>query len=723
MLPDQLTAESPSEDPAAGTITPEVVKSGMIRAGEAEAPEASRAALVTKWQGTITLAKTHWKDDFERMQNDQSFLRGAQWDGKENPDKYTANVIQRHIGQRVAALYAKNPTVVVRKRKTLDFKEWDGTSDALQTLQMAVETAATAGMPLPPQALSLIADISQGVSRKKMLEKISDTLQIIYDYTLNQQLPPFKLQMKQLIRRVCTTGIGYVKLGFTRVMERSPEDTERVNGLTEQISVMQRIMADQVDGEINEGAAELEQLRLQLSDYQSREEEIAREGVSFDFPSSTSIIIDPACRHLRTFIGARWIAEEFILSVADVKEIYGVDLGSSATATSYSTGESTGIPGLKEKIRAAANGGEEKKRRVEGICVWVVWDKTTGQTFAIAEGHSDFLVEPKAPDIFLSRFWPIFPLTFNESEDEDGLFPRSDVHLLRPIQLEINRCREGLRQHRVANRPGTAVAAGQFDETDIALLKTRPPNAVVTLNALPPGGDIDKLLQPLRGAPIDPALYDTSAMFEDIMRVIGQSDAGVGAAQAGVTATGDSIAEQNRTVSLASNVDDLDDMLVELSRSAGQILLTNLTQETAMKIAGPGAVWPTLSGQEIAEELLLEIEAGSSGRPNKATEIANMERLAPILLQIPGVRPDWLLKQIVTRLDDKLDVQEIIAAGLPAIIVQNAMTKVMQAGAPGGPTSNIPGEQGGEGGDNAPKMQQAQPQGAPSAPPTLPAGG
>jgi hypothetical protein len=558
------------------------------------------------------------------------------------------------------------------------------------------------------------------VSRKQMLQKVSDTLSILYDYTLNQQVPPFKTQMKALVRRVCTTGVGFVKIGFQRILERTPEDVERINGLTEQISMIERLTADKVDDKLEDGNPELEQLRLQLQDYQGREQQLVREGLVFDFPSSTSIIVDPACRHLRTFIGARWIAEEYVLTVDDIKEIYGVDLSTSGSATSYDTSTKNGIPGLREKLESVTNGGSKRDRKVDGVKVWVVWDKSAGQYCVIAEGYEDFIVEPQQPTIQLERFWPIFPLIFNEAENENSIYPRSDVHLLKPIQKEYNRSREGLRQHRIANRPATAVAAGQLDEEDVEKLKNRPANAVITLNALPPNGNVNNLLQPIQHAPIDAALYDTSALFEDLLRVVGQSDSSIGTASSGVTATGDSIAEQNRTVALASNVDDLDDMMIELSRSAGQILLMEMSNETVMKIVGPGAVWPSLSNQEIADELLLEVEAGSSGRPNKAAEVANIERITPLLLQIPGVRPDWLVKQLITRLDDRIDPTDAIASGLPSIIAQNVMSKLM-GGAQGGPPQEGTEPQGGADNEEAPP-QGPPPSGPPSSLPQM-AGG
>ncbi len=684
---------------------------GIVR----ELPDVSqaRSALVTEWVGKIHVAKRFFKDDFERMREDQKFLRGDQWEDGDK-DSYTANIIQRHVNQRVAALYAKNPKIVTRKRKTLDFVHWDGTTESLAAIQQAFDLAMQTGMQVPPEVMAKVTDIQQGIQRRQMLQKVSETLSIVYDYTLNQQIPPFKVQMKQLVRRVCATGVGYVKIGFQRVFERNPEDAERINGLTEQISHMESLLADKLDDEISDDSARLAELQSMLADYQNREEQVVREGLTFDFPSSTSIIIDPACRDLRTFLGARWIAEEYILPVSVAQEIYGIDFKGSC-ATTYSTGKGE-AGAVKQALVAVANGGAatEKPKSEDSVCIWAVWDKTTGLTFTVADGYGDFVREPSQPDINLERFWPIFPLTFNQTEDDEALYPRSDVHLLKPMQREYNRSREGLRQHRFANRPKIAVAAGKLDEADEAKLSSHQPNAVIKLNGLAPNEDINKLLQPIKGAPIDAALYDTGPIFEDVLRVVGQSDASIGSAQGGVTATGDSIAEQNRTVAIASNVDDLDDMLNELSRSAGQVLLKELSRETVMKIAGPGAVWPELTAQEIADELLLEIEAGSSGRPNKAMEVANMERIAPLLLQIPGINPTWLVKQLVTRLDDRLDPTDAIAAGLPSIIAQNSMSKAAQTLG-----LNDPSAQGSQGADNqerqpgpangSPSPSQAQP--------------
>jgi len=163
--------------------------------------------------------------------------------------------------------------------------------------------------------------------------------------------------------------------------------------------------------------------------------------------------------------------------------------------------------------------------------------------------------------------------------------------------------------------------------------------------------------------------------------------------------------------SLGSHVDDLDQFLTDITRAGSSILLKLMNPQEATKIAGPGAVWPTLSAQQIADELSLEIEAGSSGRPNKATDIANFERLAPLLIQIPGIDPTWLAKEAIRRMDDGLDLAEAVKAALPSIVQMNAQKQMAQGDPAADP--NMQGAMGGTPGQVG--AAPGAPVGAPSA--------
>jgi hypothetical protein len=148
---------------------------------------------------------------------------------------------------------------------------------------------------------------------------------------------------------------------------------------------------------------------------------------------------------------------------------------------------------------------------------------------------------------------------------------------------------------------------------------------------------------------------------------------------------------------LSSNVDDLDDFMNEFARALGQVLLKEISAETVKKIAGPGSVWPELYAQDIANELYLEVHGGSSGRPNRAAEIANMEKIVPLLIQVPGVSPEWLARELITRMDDKLNVSDALQAGLQSIVTMNSNAQP----ATGNPATD-PHMQGGHGSNNSP---------------------
>lgn len=633
---------------------------------------ASRRALVREWTDKVIRAKKHWELAHRRMKEDSDFYMGKQWPfHRGDDDRYVANLAQRHVQTRVAALYAKNPKAVAKRRRGMDFRIWEGNASELMMAKTANdESLMFMGAP-NPASMALMQDVQQGFEKRRKLDKVAETLEIVFKHTLEHQ--NFKIQMKQLVRRVCVTGVGFVKIGYHRVMGNRPEDVEKITDITEQLRLIERLTLDKQDGKFDENSAKAEQLRLTLKELQEAQQEgetITDEGMVFDFPQSQNIIVDTRCRQLQGFIGAEWVAQEFLLTCNEVKEVYGIDLGTTYTRQEQKLTES----GMSEKT------SDDLAR------IWEVYCKRDGLKYVIADGYPDFLVEPSCPDIKLRRFWPFFCLLFNEVENDRDIYPPSDVRLLKPIQMEYNLARQRLREHRNANRPLYVTPVGMLSENDVKKLMDRQPNEVIQLNSLQPGQAVNQVIQPMQPIPIDPSLYDTSMLMEDLFRVVGSQEANLGGGT-GNTATEVSVAESSRMSSLGSHVDDLDEFLTDIAKASSQVLLTLMDPMTAAKIAGPGASWPTLSAQEIADELYLEIEAGSSGRPNKATEIGNFERLAPLLIQIPGIDPTWLAKEAIKRMDDGIDLTEAVKAAIPSIVQQNAQKQMGEAQMAGGPAA------------------------------------
>jgi hypothetical protein len=667
---------------------------GKAQPGGVEDIDPSRRALVKEWASKISSARKQLqKTAFDRMEKCQQLaIYGADKEWTQN-DNYVVPVVKRHIDQAVSALYARNPRAVAQRKKRLNYSLWDGKTE---TAKAALDLASRGD----PNAVALLQEIESVRQQNGLLDKSGQTLEVLYHYYMSEQAYGYKQQIKALVRRVKINGVGYVKLNFQRILEKRAEITAQINDVTNQIASVEGLLRQAASETwVEPDSARMEELRLLMRDLQAQEEIIVREGPVFDFPRSNEIIFDPACRHLKSWAGARWVAHEFDMTPEEISEVYKIDV--SKHFTKYSS---------NPQSRYQAEKGEQKREKAK---VWEVQDKKNMQFFTICDGYPDFLVEPSAPTVQIERFFTVFPLVFNEVESEEEIIPPSDVWLSRHMQSEYNRSRQGLREHRIASRPYYVTERGKLEETDKDKLANHPANAIIELNALLPGQKVDDVLQ--RGAivPIDPNQYEVNMIYQDMLRVVGSQEANLGST-AGSTATESSIAESSRMSSMGDNVDDLDDMLSELARSVCQLMLLELSKETVVEIVGPGAVWPEMrpTREDIAKEITLEVKAGSSGRPNKAAELANMERAMPFLLQLPGINPEPLTKRYLDLLD--IDLEDAISQGLPSVTAINAMVakasnQPMAAGM--GPGSD-PSLQGGQGAQNAPSPgpQQGGPQ-------------
>lgn len=652
-----------------------------IERGEPEVNEA-RKALVTELLAEVTEDKKKWGPSFTRMREDMKFVRKQLPSETDDDERAKANIIQRHIKQRVASLYARNPTFVAKRRPRLDFAVWDGTRMSLEKAAAEMDMAAQAGMQPSPETMALLKDVQQGITHRRMLDKVGRTLEVLLSHTLDEQQPPFKSQCKQLVRRSVICTVGYVKVMFQRQLEKRPDVEARLADVTAQLANYERMSADAADGETDANSAEIERLRLVQRELQAQTEIVVREGLVYDFTSPLRVIPDRETTQLTAgFPGARRVSEEFLLTCDEIKETYGVDIGANYT-------------GYKE-----LSTGQVRKSETDGkkALVYEVYDKKDGLLYVLCEGYPDFLKEPGPPPLpYLETFFPWLPLVFNPLEEECEIYPESDVRLLRPLQREINRKAEAIRQHRIASRPLYLARSGALEEEDAKSLAGHEAHEVVQLQGLDGAMDLSKAFAAFPKVGVDPNLYETGTDLALVQLVAGQQEANLGGT-AGDSATENSIAEASRMEAVSSETDELDDFLSMLARLSGQVLLNEMSAETVQRVVGPGAVWPSLRAQEIAEEVFLEIEAGSSGRPNKERDLAAFERAAPTLLQTPGIDPEWFAKYQIRLLDSGIDYEEAITAGLPSITSMNRQSQV----GTGDPATD-PAQQGGEGGDNAP---------------------
>lgn len=673
-------------------------------------PPRDEAAFVTHLVDGVKRAKKHWEPDFKRMRRDMDFASGLQYrnqgDNYED-ERYRLNLTLRHIRLRTAALYAKNPKAVYQRKPRLDFAVWDEkpeslmlARDTMARLQAAAGPAQIdpmTGMALPPpmppdpaevmQAQALMADYQQGSTYRAQMERVGRTLEMLWDYFIAEPTPNTKIQMKAMVRRAITCGVGYTKLRYQTAMRPAPDSGATIADLTQQIAAIERLRARLTDpATAYECEAERERLRQALDALQTQEQVVAREGPLLDFPRSTALIPDPCTRSLRGWIGTSWLAEEFVLPAERVQEIYSIDLADVAA-------------------RAAEAGDPLRVTMREGkpnIRFWQLYHLETHRMYTVAEGWSTYMEAPRAPEADVEQFFPYYALTLNDIEHEKRVYPPSDVELLFSVQDEYNRTMEARRQHRIAARPLYAAANGALDKDDAKNLAGHDAHDILVLNNLKEGQNVAELLQPVAKVPIDPNIYEVESLFRDAQRVTGNQEANIGGTS-GASATEVSVAEGSRMTTMASDTDEIDETLTDIARDFGKVCLARLPVETVKTIVGPGAVWPEFSREEIMSEVALTVEAGSSGRPNRDRDLANLERALPYLLQVPGIKPEKLARYMLKIVDDRLDIGDWIDAAMPSITSMNR-----SAPPPGGGSAD-PAAQGPAGAANAPNPQVRPP--------------
>ncbi|MCH4543135.1 hypothetical protein [Ochrobactrum sp. A-1] len=693
----------------------------------AETPESeAERNLVKRIQATIKADKDHFKDDFAQMRRD---MYAAKYGRVPDYPKehYKANLAGRHVKQKTAALYAKNPKAVARRRDSLDFAIWD---ENPQSLQMAMQTISMAQQmqgaiqpqldpatgqmispPIPPEieqaftaATELVEDFQQGMTRRTTIQKIGKTLEILFAQALREQKPvDFKTGMKKMVRRACTTGVGYVELGFQREYGQRPAMAEKMADFRDRLDHLRNLATQVADGTITEDDPEIAELQHAIETLQNEPEVLLREGLIVDFPQSTRVIPDKLTRELVGFVGARHLTIEYLFTEDQVREMFDVDIGNSyigyAQDGKANTSESSANIVPDDDTYGDMTEAKAVGKGTGLICVWKHYDKPSGQVYYVADGYQKFLRKPAAPDVFVEDFWPVYALTFNEVESDDSPFPPSDVFLMIDQQMEYNRSRQGMREHRQAARPRWAYQNGLLQDEDVARISTAKPFDAIAID-LPDGQGLKDVLQPVPVPGVDPNLYETGQIFSDIELTVGSSEAQFGGLSK-ATATESAIAANASASSDSSGVDDLDAFLTMVARAAGQILLREMSEEQVKAVVGIGAVWPQMTLADIANELFLEVEAGSSGKPNQAVEIRNWKEMLPFLLQMPNISPMWLARETVRRLDDKADLTEALAEGTMSVMAANKMAQI----GTGDPATD-PNSQGEQGADNAPTQTE-----------------
>lgn len=631
----------------------------------------SEMAAVKRWLSRIAHSESVYADDYLRMQENTEFVAGIQNDGqtaiRDKEDRYICNLTLQLISSEKARLYARNPQAECIKKERMDFALWDGSIEMLKEAFMGVQQSQMTGMP-DMQSFAVMSDFMQGKSMQKIVDKFCETFKILYQYQVDSAKPEFKEQMKQLVVRALTCGVGYCIPYFVRENTPTITSTEAPHNLVDRTKMAQLITSRLEDDDIQADDVQVETLKSLLLSIGTTNQYGGDYGyperIEFDFPPATSIIPDTNCRSLREFTAAKWVAQKFMLSVDDANAFF--ELTGETAIKPMSDLNGTVNPDNNKIVALTAD--ERNDPLIPKVALYRIWDYTTKSDLFIAKGHKFYVRVPTPLEPCVSGFWTIFTLLFNQIEVEPGsdskvtIFPPSDVDQIRSPQKEYNRSREALRDQRNANAPTYLVRKGSLTDNDKDNIRNRTPNEIVELEQVPADKQPSDMVSVLQVAKIDPALYDTRPQESDVQFATGAQQADIGPAQPYTTATVGNIAEQNKQSNTGSKVDDLDCFLSRLARASGEMMIQSMSVDVVKEIVGPGAVWPESpeDRRRFMNQVELGIKAASSGRPNQQANVQKMQMIMPMLMQA-GANPIAVIEALCEAMDDNmnhLDIQK-----------------------------------------------------------------
>jgi hypothetical protein len=237
------------------------------------------------------------------------FAAGLQWEGQTELifGKYGVNIVLRLIQQLVSTIYAKNPTVEARSKKRMYFKAWDESTQSLQEALIAAQQMAMSGMPLPPELIALLEDVEQGRAQQQVVTKVGRTIETVIQYFFDEAKPDFKDQMKQLIVRVATCGVGYVKPIFCQAGYEQPISSDYGSDVDDRLGRIKALVEKMQDDGQDETSAHFATLRSLImsvgaSQALGEDEDQLTERLEMIPSSRHEHYSDTRCRCLRDWI-------------------------------------------------------------------------------------------------------------------------------------------------------------------------------------------------------------------------------------------------------------------------------------------------------------------------------------------------------------------------------------------------------------------------------------
>ena len=580
-------------------------------------------AQADMWEKRIKTAKKARKEPSDHIWSPERLkLMRNYVNGKEHEDGakglVRTNLIYSTLATLLPYIYAKNPDISVSPTETVEPGQYKAIRAFSKTLEVVLRRA------------------------------------VVMDGKL-------KKRMKSNIRSVMTNGAGWLKAAYQREYRKDPIIQGRIADTQDNIARIEMLMR-KMDGN-GENASDHDahrgELMQQLEALEQQVEVTAAEGMVYDRVLSEDIfILDESIKDFDNYIQARAMSHR----VWFTKDLYEETFGGEPPkdATSY-------------KQPKDDDGSTGSDKHENWYAVFEIWDRVSQTVYTKCDGSTRWCRPPYQPQSG-ERWYPFFGLAYNLV---DGQFePLPDVLLLKELQDEYNTTRTNFAEHRKENLPGMAFRkGGGLTEGDVDRIANRKINEIIGVEG-DPGRPLSDDLMEIRGAQIDPQVYDVSHIRNDMDLMAGLTDASRSNLTIAKTLGEAEIMRESMMSRTAERQDMNEDYMQEICQFSAEILMHELTEPQVLRIAGPGATWPKMSREDIFDMVRIDIRAGSTGKPNKQNErqqwIEFMPTFQDMALKVIEMRQAGnmdlanamteMMKETLRRFDERLDIETFIPA-------------------------------------------------------------
>lgn len=478
-----------------------------------------------------------------------------------------------------------------------------------------------------------------------------------------------------------TVGLGWIKATWQERRGRDPMTSKQINDLQDNLARLNASREELSEGELSDqdAAAERASIQQQIEALNANVEVVLSRGFAIDFVAAEDIQVSLNVPSLTNYQDADWIAHRTFVPLCDAKAVFpDLDDDELKKAAIYHQKrpvdttdklESGGIADVHARDADSYKEGGAVNATEEGsVCVWEVWDRTGDHVITLIHGLDRYAKQPYTPDPGTSRFYPFFQYAPLRCDGERH--PQSMIQRTQSLLDDMNRIYSNRAEHRRRCLPKTAFNKRQVSPDDAKALSAGAIGEMVGVEPTEPLADLSRLVTPVAYPAIDMALYDDAPTRAMLEMAWGIQEALASTIQTAKTATEAEIQQTGTQARTGYMRNCLDDSLSDFALYSTEVALQKLSYDDVKQIAGPFAFWPQGIGlDQISALVLVQIRAGSSGKPNTTAQRKAWAETMPIvqnalgqIAQLRGSNPEdvadcieELVSETLQRTGDKID--------------------------------------------------------------------